>query len=82
MTRPVQQDLVVALARFLLADELERVAQRGDVGFDRCLDVLALQLEAVDLALDILDPRLRLREEKLGAAFGLANDTPCLQLCI
>jgi hypothetical protein len=30
--RPVEQDLVVALARFLLADKVERVAQRRDVG--------------------------------------------------
>ena len=76
----MEQDLVVALARFLLAHEVERVAQRRDVGFDRGLDVLALQLEAVDLALDVLEARLRLLEQQIGAAFRLADDAPRLVL--
>ena len=65
--RAAMQDLVVALARFLLADEFERVAQRLDGRLDRGFDVLALQLEAVDLALDVFEPRLRLLEQQLRA---------------
>src|SRR5207248_868341 len=72
--RPVHQDPLLALARFLLADELERVAQRLDARLDRRLDVLALELEAVDLALDVLEPRLRFLEQQLRSALGLAHD--------
>src|SRR5205814_2051840 len=60
--RPVQQDPIVALARFLLLHELERVAQRLDARFDRDLDVLAFQLQTIDFALDVYDSRLRLIE--------------------
>src|ERR1051326_7209725 len=55
--RTVQDHPLFALARFLLADELERVAQRLDARLVRYLDVLALELEAVDLALDVLQTR-------------------------
>ena len=65
--RAVEQDLVLALARFLLADELERVPQRRNRRLERRLDVLALQLEAVDLALDVFEPRLGLLEQQVGA---------------
>ena len=72
--RAVEQDLFLALARFLLADELERVPQRLDRRLERRLDVLAFQLEAVDLALDVFEPRLRLLEQQVGAALGVADD--------
>ena len=74
VARPVKQDLVLALSRFLLANELERVAQRLDGRFDRGLDVAALQLEAVDLALDVLDARLCLFEQQIRPPLGLADD--------
>src|SRR4051812_2949560 len=56
--RPVQEDLFVAVAQVLLAHELERVVQRLNGRFDGDLDVLAFELQAVDLALDVLEPRL------------------------
>src|SRR6185295_1457099 len=78
--RPVQQDLVLALAHLLLADELERVPQRRDRRFDRRLGVSSLELEAVDLALDVFEARLRLLQQQIGSPFGLADDPPGFQL--
>src|SRR5206468_3491441 len=74
VARAVEQDAVVAFARFLLAYELERVPQRGNARLDRRLDVLALQAEAVDLALNVLEPGLRLLEQHVGPPLGLADD--------
>src|SRR5262245_26467151 len=68
------EDAIVAVARVLLAHELERVAERLDRRFDRRLDVAALQLEAVDLALDVGEPRLGLVEGQLGSALRLAQN--------
>ena len=72
--RPVQQDLVLPLARFLLADELEGVLERRDRRLNRRLGVPALELEAVDFALDVLEPRLRLFQQQIRAPFGLPDD--------
>ncbi len=71
----MEQDLLVAIPDFLLADVIERVAQRLDGGFDRGFDVASFQLETVDLALDILEAAFRLVEQQLRAAAGVANDT-------
>ena len=70
----MEQDPLVALVRFLFADELERVAQGLNRRLDRRLDVLALELQAVDAALNVFEPRLGLLEQQIGAPFGLAHD--------
>ena len=67
VARAMEQDLLVALSVLLLADELERVAQSLNGRFDRRLDVAALELQAVDFALDVFEPRLRLVEKQLRA---------------
>jgi len=74
MPRTMQQDAVIALPQFLLADELERVAQGRDARLDRGLHVLAFQLQAVDFALNVLEARLRFLEQQIGARLGLARD--------
>src|SRR5204862_6520238 len=68
------QHFVLVLALILFADVVERVAQRLNRRLDRRLDVAALQLHAVDLALDVFEARLRLVEHELRAAFSLADD--------
>src|SRR5205809_156709 len=68
------KDAIVALAQFLLADELERVAQRRDARLDRRLDVPALQLEAVDFALDVLQAGLRFLEEQIRSTLGFTQE--------
>ena len=70
----MQQDLVLALARFLLAHVLERVAQRLNRRFDRRFDVAPLQLQAVDLALNVFEARLRLFEQQIRSPLRLADD--------
>jgi len=72
--RAVEQDLFLALARFLLADELERVPKRRNRRLERRLGVLAFQLEAVDLPLDVLEPRLGLFEQEVRTSLGVADD--------
>src|SRR5687767_10027197 len=74
----MEEDLVLALAGFLLADVLERVTQGLNGRLERNLDVTTLELQAVDLALNILEPRLRLLEEQIGSALSVADDAPCL----
>src|SRR6185312_2237526 len=71
---PECEDLVVVVALFLLADVVERVAERLDGRLDRGLDVAPFQLHAVDLALDVLEARLRAIEQQLRTAFGVAHD--------
>ena len=68
------EDAVVALARILLVHEVERVAERLDCRLDGGFDVPAFQFEAVDFALHAVEPRLRVVEQELGAAFGLTED--------
>src|SRR5581483_5408278 len=70
----LQKHLVLVLAGILLADVLERVAERLDGGFDRVLDFFPLELEAIDLALDVLETRLGAVHEERRAALGLADD--------
>src|ERR1700736_6308654 len=74
MTRAMEEDLVVALPGFLVADEFERVAQRLNRGLDRDLDVLALQLHSVDFALDVLEARLRPVEKQIRPTLGVVDD--------
>src|SRR4051812_13557851 len=63
--RTMNQHALVALVRFLLAHELHRIAKTLDGRFDRHLDVLALESEAVDAALNVFEPGLRLVEQQL-----------------
>ena len=74
MARAMEQNLVLALARLLLTNELQRVAQSLDRRLDRRFDVAALQLEAVDLPLDVLETRLRLLEQQIRPPLGLTDD--------
>jgi hypothetical protein len=69
-----QDGPLLAVADLLLAHVLERVLQRLDRRLDRRLDVAALQPEAVDLPLDVLEPGLRLLEQQVGALLRLADD--------
>src|SRR5882672_8413763 len=55
--RTMLDDAAFAFAAILLADEFERVVQRGDGRLDVCLRFAPLDAQAVDLPLDIL--RLR-----------------------
>ena len=71
LPRAVQEDLLLALPRLLVLHEVEGVAQGGDHRLDRGLDVAPLQLQAVDLALHVLEARLGLLEQQLGAPLGL-----------
>ena len=70
----MEQDALVAVVGFLLADEFQGVAQRLDRRFERRLDVAALELQAVDLALDVLETRLGLFEQEIRTALRLADD--------
>src|SRR5262245_30587114 len=65
VARAMEQDLLVALAVVLFANELEGVTQGLNRRLDRGLDVAAGELQAVDLALHVLEPRLRFVEEQL-----------------
>lgn len=65
-------DLVVAL--ILLADEIERVAQRRERRLDAGLRLAPFHLQVVDLALDVLEARLRLLLYQFRAAFRVAHD--------
>src|SRR5688572_18522301 len=78
----MKEDLFFALALFLLADELERVTERPDGRLERRFDFTALHPHAVDLALHVFQPRLRLLQQQLGPSFGLANNLPGLRLGI
>ena len=77
----MEQDLLVAIPDFLLADVVERIAQRLDGGFNRRFDVAPLELEAVDLALDILETALCLVEEQLRSPARFAKLTACGRRC-
>ena len=72
----MQQDLVVALPGVLLAHERQRVVQRADDALEARLDLAPLHAQAVDLALHVLDARLTLLQQQIGAALGLADDAP------
>src|SRR5215468_9373509 len=74
MTRAVEQDLLIALAVLLFADELECVTQGLNRGFDRGLDVPTGELEAVDFALHVLEACLSLIQEQLRSHLRFAND--------
>src|SRR6185503_7821389 len=56
--RPVLDDAIFALAAILLADEVERVVQRGDGPLEVRLRLAPLDAQPVDLALDVLGLRL------------------------
>ena len=71
----MEEDLFVAIALFLLAHEVERVAERLDRRLDRRLDVFALQLEAVDLALNVFEARFGFLEKDLRLRFGVADES-------
>src|SRR5438128_2430024 len=71
----MDQDAFIALVDFLLADELHRVAQALNRRLDRRLDVFAFELQAVDAALNVLEPRLRFLEKQVGSRFGFAHDS-------
>src|SRR5688572_13246293 len=62
------------LALFLLARELDRVAQRADQRLEVDLRLAALHPQEVDLALHVFLPRLRLLHDEVGPSFGLADD--------
>src|SRR5947207_7642159 len=70
----MEQDLLVAVAGLLFAHVVERVAQGLDRRLDRGLDILTLQLQSVDLALDVLETRGRLFEQQIRSSFGVAHD--------
>src|SRR5262245_46621668 len=80
MTRAVEQDLLIALAVLLFADELECVTQGLNRGLDRGLDVPTCELEAVDFALHVLEACLGLIQEQLRSHLGFANDAVGLLL--
>ena len=42
--------------------------------FDAGFDLAPLHAQPVDLALHVLEPRLRLLQQQVGAAFGFADD--------
>ena len=67
-----EQHLVVAGTGVLLADEGQRGLQRPDQRFDVVLDFAALQAQPFDFALDVLEPRLRLLQDQVGAGLGFA----------
>ena len=67
----MEQNPLVSLVRFLFADELQRVAQALDGRLDGGLDVLALQLQAVDAALNVFEPGLGFFEQQIRAALRL-----------
>ena len=58
----------------LLADELERAVERLDRGLERSFDVAPPQPQLVDVALDLLEPDLRLLDEQVGASLRFADD--------
>ena len=68
----MEQDLVVGPVLF--ADELERAVERLDRAFERAFDVPAPQPQLVDVALDFLEPPLRLLQQQVGASLRLADD--------
>ena len=53
--RPVLDDAVLLLLMFLFADEVQRVVQGGDGGFERRLRFAPLDAQAVDFPFDRLD---------------------------
>ena len=59
----------------LFAHERNRVVDGRDDALEARLDLAPLHPQPVDLALHVLEPRLRLVEEQIGPAFGLAQDT-------
>src|SRR5262249_20022151 len=67
-----------AFELILLAHEIERVAQRLDRRFDRGFRVFALQLEAVDFALHVLDAQLRFVEEDRRTILCRTDEASCL----
>ena len=79
LARAVEQDLVVGA--ILLADELERAIERLNRAFERSLDVAPAQPQLVDVALDLLEPALRLLEEEVGAALRFPDDELRFGLC-
>ena len=78
--RAVQQDALVARARVLIADEFERRVERPDQRLDVVLDFAALHAQPFDFALHVLEPRLRLLQDQIALALGVANDQAGLVL--
>ena len=72
LSRTVEQDLVVG--SILLADELERAIERLDRTLERSLDVAPAQPQLVDVALDFLEPALRLLQQQIRPPLRLADD--------
>src|SRR4051812_496584 len=74
LTRTMEQDVVVAARLVLFADELERAVQRLNGRLERALGVAPPQLQLVDVAIQLLEPPLRLLQQQVGAALRLADD--------
>src|SRR5258705_5629706 len=72
--RAMLHDAIVALAAVLLADEIQRIVQRGNRSLEVGLSLAALDPEAVDLTLDVLGLGLRPLQRQLGASLGLADN--------
>ncbi len=53
-----------------------------DEGLDAGLDLATLHAQRIDLALHVFQPLLRLLEEQVGAALGLAQHERGLLLCL
>jgi hypothetical protein len=70
--RTMEQQLVVG--PILFADELERAIERLDGRLERSFDVAAAQPHLVDVALDFLEPALRLLKQQVRASLRLAHD--------
>jgi len=78
--RPVEQHALALRARVLIADELERAVEGLDERLDVVLDLAALVPQRVDLALHVVEPALRLLQDQVALAFGVADDQAGLGL--
>src|SRR6266540_7553860 len=74
LTRPMQEDFLLAADRVLLANEGDRVVDRGNDPFEARFHFAPFHAQAVDFALHVFEPRLRLLKNQIGAPLGFAHD--------